>query len=45
MGGVGWEAPIGPVLRLGARVVATYLDENGGLLGWVAPSVTLGGQL
>ncbi len=45
MAGAGWELSLGPILRLGARVTATYLDEGSASLGWVAPSLTLGAQI
>jgi|GEM_PF-6613798 len=45
MGGVGWELPLGPVFRLGARVTATYLNEGAAVLGWIAPSLTLGAEI
>jgi hypothetical protein len=45
MGGVGWEVPLGSVVRVGARVTGTYLDEDGARLGWLAPSITLGLEL
>jgi len=45
MGGVGWELSLGPVLRLGARVTATYLNEGEPVLGWIAPSLTLGAEI
>jgi len=45
LGGVGWEVPLGSVVRVGARVSGTYLDEDGARLGWLAPSITLGLEL